>query len=114
MSSLPSGTITFLFTDIEGSTSLWKKFPQTMPEGLALHDRLVHDAIESHAGHVFQVTGDASAVCAAIGVPVEPGSHVPPVTDCWIRHAPISAIRHMRLPGPPESCSRSNTPARKR
>ena len=54
MSSLPSGTVTFLFTDIEGSTNLWQKYPQAMPAALSLHHALVRGAIESHNGRVFQ------------------------------------------------------------
>jgi hypothetical protein len=35
MSQLPSGTVTFLFTDIEGSTQLWQQYPEAMPDALA-------------------------------------------------------------------------------
>jgi predicted ATPase/class 3 adenylate cyclase len=63
MSSLPSGTVTFLFTDIEGSTNLWQTYPQAMPAALALHHTLVRDAIELHNGRIFQIIGDA--FCAA-------------------------------------------------
>ena len=63
MSGLPSGTITFLFTDIEGSTSLWERHPIEMGAALARHDTLMRDAIEHHSGHVFKTMGDA--FCAA-------------------------------------------------
>jgi class 3 adenylate cyclase len=56
--TLPSGTITFLFTDIEGSTRLWERHPQTMPGALARHDALVCQAIATHHGVVFKTTGD--------------------------------------------------------
>jgi predicted ATPase/class 3 adenylate cyclase len=55
---LPSGTVTFLFTDIEGSTRLWQDHPDTMRDALARHDELVRDAIEAHGGHVVKTTGD--------------------------------------------------------
>jgi class 3 adenylate cyclase/DNA-binding XRE family transcriptional regulator len=62
---LPSGTVTFLFTDIEGSTQLWEQHPQAMPSALARHDAILHDAISARGGHVFKTVGDA--ICAAFG-----------------------------------------------
>jgi predicted ATPase/DNA-binding SARP family transcriptional activator len=55
---LPSGTVTFLFTDIESSTRLWDEHPEAMQDALARHDALVCDAIESHRGHVVKSMGD--------------------------------------------------------
>ena len=46
----PAGTVTFLFTDIEGSTHLWEEHPDAMQPALARHDELVGEAIESHDG----------------------------------------------------------------
>src|SRR4051812_44102843 len=63
MSGLPSGTVTFLFTDIEGSTQRWQQQPAAMGPALARHDRLVREAIEAHGGVVFKTVGDA--FCAA-------------------------------------------------
>jgi predicted ATPase/class 3 adenylate cyclase len=57
--SLPSGTVTFLFTDIEGSTRLWERHPEAMRTALARHDALLRQAIESRGGHVFKTVGDA-------------------------------------------------------
>ena len=57
-SRLPTGTVTFLFTDIEGSTTLWEQFPDAMHDELARHDRLLRQAIESSAGYVVKGTGD--------------------------------------------------------
>jgi hypothetical protein len=47
---LPTGTLTFLFTDIEGSTQLWEQHPQAMPAALARHDALLHTLITAHYG----------------------------------------------------------------
>jgi len=52
------GTVTFLFTDIEGSTRLWEQHPQAMSEALARHDAILVDAVESSGGHVVKTTGD--------------------------------------------------------
>ena len=58
MAALPSGTVTFLFTDIEGSTRLWEEHPDAMRDALVSHDELLRVAIESHGGHVVKSTGD--------------------------------------------------------
>src|SRR5262249_22275086 len=56
--SLPTGTLTFLFSDIEGSTRLWETQPQAMKPALAEHDALLRAAIESNHGRVVKTTGD--------------------------------------------------------
>jgi class 3 adenylate cyclase len=55
---LPSGTVTFLFTDIAGSTQLWEQHPQAMQQALARHDALLHASITAHGGAVVKSTGD--------------------------------------------------------
>jgi len=60
-SQLPSGTITFLFTDIEGSTELWARYPQSMRSALERHHALLHQAVETWHGYVFQIVGMRSA-----------------------------------------------------
>ena len=55
----PAGAITVLFTDIEGSTSLWEQYPDAMRQALAEHDGLLRCAIESHGGAVFKTVGDS-------------------------------------------------------
>jgi predicted ATPase/class 3 adenylate cyclase len=56
--TFPSGTVTFLFTDIEGSTKLWEKHPEGMKRALARHDDLLRHAIEGQGGNVIKTTGD--------------------------------------------------------
>lgn len=56
--ALPTGTVTFLFTDIEGSTRLWEKHPEAMKSALAKHDSILREAIESHHGNIIKTTGD--------------------------------------------------------
>ncbi len=58
MTELPTGTVTFLFTDLEGSTRLWQEHPAAMKPALARHDEILRGAIESHRGHVVKTTGD--------------------------------------------------------
>ena len=57
--TLPSGTVTFLFTDIEGSTKLAQQHPEAMPVLLTRHNEILNDAIQKHNGYVFQIVGDS-------------------------------------------------------
>ena len=59
MASPPTGTLTFLFTDIEGSTKLWEDNVPAMQAALARHDELLRLAIEERGGYVFKTVGDA-------------------------------------------------------
>ena len=55
--------VTFLFSDIEGSTKLWESVPEKMKPALARHHAILQEAISSNGGNVFQIVGDA--FCAA-------------------------------------------------
>src|SRR5262245_54911652 len=59
MPNPPTGTVTFLFTDIEGSTKQWDKYPEAMKAALARHDSILRGAIESNGGYIFKTMGDA-------------------------------------------------------
>src|SRR5271163_3455359 len=63
----PSGVVTFLFTDVEGSTRRWEADAEGMRVALAAHDSVLRGAIEAHGGWVFKHTGDG--VCAAFASP---------------------------------------------
>ena len=63
----PSGVVTFLFTDVEGSTRRWEKDADAMRVALAAHDEVLREAIEAHGGWLFKHTGDG--VCAAFSSP---------------------------------------------
>jgi predicted ATPase/class 3 adenylate cyclase/DNA-binding NarL/FixJ family response regulator len=58
MADLPTGTVTFLFTDIEGSTRLWEQHPQAMDGALARHDAILRQVIETQHGTVIKSSGD--------------------------------------------------------
>jgi class 3 adenylate cyclase len=63
MSGAPSGTVTLLFTDVEGSTRLWEAERDAMAAALRRHDEILRDAIEQVGGYVFKTVGDS--FCAA-------------------------------------------------
>ena len=67
MTTRPTGTVTFLFTDVEGSTRRWEDHPDAMREAMARHDAIVRDAIEAHRGSIFTTAGDE--FCAAFSSP---------------------------------------------
>jgi len=56
--AIPTGLITLLFSDIEGSTTRWDTYPDAMPVALRRHDALLQHAITSNRGHVFKTVGD--------------------------------------------------------
>ncbi len=58
MVDLPTGTVTFLFTDLEGSTRSWEELPEAMKVALARHDEILRGAIEANGGSVVKTTGD--------------------------------------------------------
>ncbi len=68
MASPPTGTLTFLFTDIEGSTKLWERDSSVMQVALARHDEILRSAIEERGGYVFKTVGDAFC-CAFLTAP---------------------------------------------
>ena len=63
----PSGVVTFLFTDIEGSTRRWEADADSMRAALLTHDEALRTAIEAHDGFLFSHTGDG--VVAAFASP---------------------------------------------
>jgi predicted ATPase/class 3 adenylate cyclase len=61
----PSGTVTFLLTDLEGSTRLWEQDPDAMKAAMARHDELLEQAIVGQRGFVFARMGDGMAAAFA-------------------------------------------------
>jgi class 3 adenylate cyclase len=102
-----ASTVTFLFTDIEGSTGLWETHPDEMARSLARHDAILRSAVESNGGQVVKTTRDGlfaafgsaqSAIAGAVAGqgalgqaswesigPLRCGWGCTPVTRCWSR-----------------------------
>jgi class 3 adenylate cyclase len=81
VSGLPSGTVTFLFTDIEGSTRLLKALGASYDGVLQTHNRLLREAFAAHDGHEIDTQGDSffvafrrgrDAIAAAVGAATQP------------------------------------------
>ncbi|MFI5506504.1 ATP-binding protein [Mycobacterium sp. NPDC051804] len=62
-----SGVVTFLFTDIEGSTRRWESDPDAMRSALESHDAVLRECVEKYDGRLFKHTGDG--ICAAFASP---------------------------------------------
>ena len=63
--SPPSGTVTFLLTDLEGSTRMWEQDPDAMKAAMVRHDELLEKAIAAHRRFVFARMGDGMAAAFA-------------------------------------------------
>ena len=88
----PSGTVTFLFTDTEGSTQLWEAAPDAMRAALAWHDSILRVAIEAHDGYVFATGGDGfAAAFARAGDALAAGekARMALVSEEWPEEAPL-------------------------
>src|SRR3954454_7155016 len=114
MAELPSGTVTFLFTDIEGSTARWERQPEAMRAALARHDALLRAAIVEHGGHVVKTMGDAfhaafarapdavaSAIDAQRRLRAEPWDEVAPLRVRMALHTGAAEERDGDYYGPP-------------
>jgi predicted ATPase/class 3 adenylate cyclase len=113
VAELPSGTVTFLFTDLEVSTRLWEQEPDAMRGALARHDAILRDAVAAHSGHVVKGTGDGvhavfatadAAVAAAIdgqlAVHAEPWSVSEPLRVRMGIHTGVAELRDGDYFGP--------------
>lgn len=65
--ALPTGTVTFLMTDIEGSTTLWDKYPDAMPDALARHDALARAVVEENNGVLVKNRGEGDSLFCVFG-----------------------------------------------
>jgi class 3 adenylate cyclase len=114
VSDLPTGMVTFLFTDIEGSTRLWERYPDDMPAALARHDSIMSQSIAALGGVVFRTVGDAfcaafggalPAVCAALGAQralhAEPWGAIGAIRVRMGLHTSVVEMREDGYFGPP-------------
>ena len=61
VADLPTGTVTFLFTDVEGSTRLWERHPAAMRAALVEHDALIESLTEQHGGRLVRPRGEGDS-----------------------------------------------------
>ncbi len=113
-STLPTGTLTFLLTDIEGSTRVWQVAPDAMQVALARHDVILRQGIATHDGHVFKTAGDAFyaafttpwlAMEAALAIQqalhLEPWPPQAPIRVRMALHSGAAELRERDYFGPP-------------
>src|SRR3982075_1286159 len=62
--ALPNGVVTFLMTDVEGSTRLWEREPEAMRQALLRHDTVVAACIQRYNGHVVKSRGEGDSIFA--------------------------------------------------
>jgi predicted ATPase/class 3 adenylate cyclase len=111
---LPQGTLTFLFTDIEGSTQRWEENPQAMHAELQRHDALLREAVVAHRGVIFKTVGDgihavfvraadalAAALAAQRALVAEPWRLVEPLRVRMALHTGVAEERAGDYFGPP-------------
>src|SRR5574341_937472 len=114
MNSMPDGTVTFLFSDIEGSTRLWEDYPEAMKIALARHDELLRSVVEAHAGFVFKTVGDeicaafqtsrdaaATALAGQLALRKENWGDVRPIRVRMAMHSGVAQLRNGDYFGPP-------------
>jgi len=92
LDGIPTGTVTFLFTDVERSTQMWEERPDEMRSALERHDRIVRNSIESNAGYVFSLAGDQfvaafHSVADALGAADATQASID--EECWPEHTRI-------------------------
>jgi predicted ATPase/class 3 adenylate cyclase len=91
-SELPTGTLTHLFTDLEGSTQLWERYPEAMQPALARHYTILQEAVASHRGKIVKKTGDglhAVFVSASDGILAAFCAQETITTEKWTETAPL-------------------------
>ena len=96
MADLPTGTVSFLFTDLAVSTRLWEQEPEAMGEALARHDGLLRESVSEHGGQVVKGTGDGILAVfvttdAAIGAAVD--AQIAMAAEPW----PVSEALRARM-----------------
>ena len=108
---LPAGTVTFLLTDIEGSTRLWETEPEAMEVALERHNRLLADVIEEHGGVVVISRGEGDSFFAVFPSAV---SAVEAAGDCQLRLGREAWPTECRAAGADGAAHRRGADARRR
>src|SRR5918997_4437095 len=92
MAELPTGTVTFLFTDIEGSTTRWEHQPELMQAAFRRHEAILRQAITAHHGYAYKMIGDAFQAAfqtapSALAASVDAQRAL--AVESWQTHAPL-------------------------
>jgi predicted ATPase/class 3 adenylate cyclase len=114
MPDLPTGTVVFLFTDVEGSTQAWERDPAATRSALERQDVVVRESVATHRGHVFKTVGDgyciafhtpadavAAAVAAQRGLAAQPAGETKPLRVRMALHVGAAEARNGDYLGAP-------------
>jgi class 3 adenylate cyclase len=112
---LPTGTITFVFTDVEGSTGLWQEHPATMRAVMARHDALIESAVADHRGVVVRDRGEGDSRFgvfsqASAAVSAACAMQIALTEEPWPLPRPFECASHSTLAKP--TCATATTMAR--
>jgi hypothetical protein len=92
MAELPTGTVIFLLTDVEGSTALWEEVPEAMRGALARHDELVEAAVVEHGGTNVKPRGEGDSRFAVFA-----GAADAVPAALAVQRGPLQAYCHLGL-----------------
>jgi DNA-binding SARP family transcriptional activator len=92
---LPSGMVTFLLSDIVGSTSLWEEHPKAMADAVNRHDELMHAAVTAHGGAVLKARGEDDSTSsvftqASDALAAALSAHRALLSEAWPASTPLS------------------------
>ena len=96
MTDLPSGTVTFLFTDIEGSTVLWEQYPEQARTAMSRHDEIVEDVVGRHDGMLVRPRGEGDSRFAVFRRATDAGGRRGSFAGGFLRRAVADACSSAR------------------
>jgi predicted ATPase/class 3 adenylate cyclase len=94
ISNLPTGTVTFLFTDIEGSTQLWERYPDQTRVALLRHDQIIEEVVERHGGSLVRPRGEGDSRFAVFSLATDAVAAAAAMqqalySEYWPTHTPL-------------------------
>ena len=95
---LPSGVVTFLLTDVAGSTQLWETVPRLMEDALARHDQLVEQIVSDHHGVLLKRRGEGDSTFSVFRLATDAAAAAHTIQREFFRHAwPDDCVLRVRI-----------------
>src|SRR5437588_11542540 len=91
---LPRGTVTFVLTDVEGSTRLYEQYPEAMQRAMIRHDAIVEQCVKANSGQLIRPRGEGDSRFAVFpratdAVAAARGVQLAPAAEPWPTRSPI-------------------------